>query len=129
MLITKKTHYALIALIDVCHHSGDPVSTAKIAERQNLPKAFLDQIFNVLKKSKIVQVQRGPGGGYTLSDKPENIRVEDIISAIGDFEISVEAVGSSPEAKRVNEYVRLLNDKVWNYFSISLRDLAEGKYD
>jgi Rrf2 family iron-sulfur cluster assembly transcriptional regulator len=129
MLLTKKTHYALIAMVDLCQNQGDPVKVIDIAKRQNLPKDFLNQIFMALKNAGIVQVQRGPGGGYKLTNTPEATKVADIVSAIGDYDINVLAIGDSPEAMRVNEYLKILNENVWNYFSHSLKDLAEGKYE
>jgi Rrf2 family transcriptional regulator, iron-sulfur cluster assembly transcription factor len=129
MLLTKKTHYALIAMVDLCQNSGDPVKVVDIAKRQNLPKDFLNQIFMSLKNAGVVVVQRGPGGGYKLANTPEATKVADIISAIGDYEVTAGAIGDSPEAVRVNEYIKILNENVWNYFSHSLKDLAEGNYE
>lgn len=129
MLITKKTHYALVAMLDLARNSGDPVKLKDIADRQNLPKAFLDQIFAKLKRSNIVSVQKGPGGGYTLVESPDTLKVSRIVEAVGDFDLTVEEVGESEEAKIINEYLKSLNGHIWAFYTLTISELLKGEYE
>lgn len=83
MILTTKSRYAVMAIIDVCtHDEGEPVRLSDISERQNIPLAYLEQIFSLLKQSGIVHSVRGPGGGYFLSKNPKNVTVLDIVDAV-----------------------------------------------
>lgn len=61
---------------------GKPVSLQDIAHNQELSLAYLEQIFNALKKAKLVESTRGSFGGYTLARPANNIRISDIIYAL-----------------------------------------------
>jgi Rrf2 family iron-sulfur cluster assembly transcriptional regulator len=58
------------------------VSLTTIAERQNLPLHYLEQLFLKLKKAELVQSTRGAQGGYQLARDIHNITVQDIVRAV-----------------------------------------------
>jgi len=83
MILTKKSKYATIAVIDMLVSGPQkPISLSVIAARQNISLSFLEQIFSALKKANIVKSVRGAGGGYLLVKEPQNINIADIIFAI-----------------------------------------------
>lgn len=51
---------------------------SQIAEAANVPKPFLAKILLQLKKAGLVLARKGPGGGYALARKPENITLQQI---------------------------------------------------
>ena len=57
------------------------MTLAAIAERQEIPLAYLEQIFARLKRSGLVKSVRGPGGGYTLARASTAINVAEIMVA------------------------------------------------
>jgi len=66
-MISKQAKYALRALIALAGAKpGEAVLTADIAERQRIPKKFLEQILLNLKRHGLVQSRRGALGGYAL---------------------------------------------------------------
>ena len=68
MKMSTKGRYAVMAMIDIATHSdGEPVSLAEIAERQDISQEYLEQLFGKLRKAKLVDSARGPGGGPTRS--------------------------------------------------------------
>lgn len=78
-----KSHYALLALVDVALYSkGKPVCLADVAARQKLPLAYLEQLFNQLKRRGLVLGSRGQKGGYTLREDAEAITISQIMEAI-----------------------------------------------
>jgi Rrf2 family iron-sulfur cluster assembly transcriptional regulator len=82
MILTTKGRFAVMALVDIAVNSkGRPVSLSDIASRQNIDIGYLEQIFINLKKSGIVQSFRGPGGGYKLARKSDELIILDIMSA------------------------------------------------
>jgi Rrf2 family protein len=53
-----------------------------MAEREHIPKKFLEQILLKLKVQGLVDSKKGKGGGYTLIRHPESITVGQIIRMI-----------------------------------------------
>lgn len=83
MRLSKKTEYALRALIYAAGHpEGTTFQIKELAERNGIPKKFLELILLELKNSGIVQSKRGVAGGYLLTRRPEEIRSSEIIEAI-----------------------------------------------
>jgi Rrf2 family iron-sulfur cluster assembly transcriptional regulator len=83
MKMSTKGRYAVMAMIDIGQHSrGQPVSLAEIAGRQEISQEYLEQLFGKLRKAGLVESARGPGGGYRLARKAEDIPVADIITAV-----------------------------------------------
>ena len=83
MKMSTKGRYAVMAMIDIATHSdGEPVSLAEIAERQDISQEYLEQLFGKLRKAKLVESARGPGGGYRLACDKSKIPVAKIIAAV-----------------------------------------------
>ena len=60
-----KTDYALRAMLDLSLlYEEGPIKIHDIAERQNIPFKFLQQILVSLRMTGFVQSRKGPGGGY-----------------------------------------------------------------
>lgn len=83
MKMSTKGRYAVMAMIDIGEHSqGSPVSLAEIAERQDISQEYLEQLFGKLRKAKLVDSARGPGGGYKLAREAADIPIAEIIEAV-----------------------------------------------
>lgn len=83
MRISSKTVYALRALFDIAFHSmGRPTKVDAIAEREEVPPRFLEQIFQDLKAAGLVGSKRGPSGGYFLRRSASSVTVGDVVRAI-----------------------------------------------
>ncbi|MDA5194770.1 RrF2 family transcriptional regulator [Govanella unica] len=79
-MISQKAKYALRALLALAKASeraaaGEPgiLLISEIAEAQNIPKKFLEQILLDLKHDGLVASRRGKQGGYVLLKNPEDI--------------------------------------------------------
>jgi Rrf2 family transcriptional regulator, iron-sulfur cluster assembly transcription factor len=84
MKLSTKARYAVMAMTDLVMKGGSsaPCALAAIAERQELPLAYLEQIFVKLRKHNLVISVRGAAGGYVLGRSPETITIYDIIAAV-----------------------------------------------
>jgi Rrf2 family protein len=56
-----------------------PVPLKELAQRNNIPPKFLEQIFVTLRNSGIVHSQIGAGGGYTLGRPAKYIMLGEVI--------------------------------------------------
>jgi Rrf2 family cysteine metabolism transcriptional repressor len=80
MRMSKKIEYALRALIHAARFpEGTTFQIRDLAEKNGIPKKFLELILLELKKTGILSSRRGVGGGYLLARRPETIRAVEII--------------------------------------------------
>lgn len=83
MLLTTKGRYAVMAIIDLAQtNTKSPRTITDIASKQNISVNYLEQIFSKLKNADIVNAIKGPGGGYILNHKPENLCIAEVIQAV-----------------------------------------------
>jgi Rrf2 family transcriptional regulator, iron-sulfur cluster assembly transcription factor len=83
MRLTTKGRFAVTAMIDVAlQGTAGPVNLSSISRRQRISLSHLEQLFAKLRRHQLVESTRGPGGGYSLGRKPEDITVAHIIMAI-----------------------------------------------
>ncbi len=78
MRLSKRGEYglrAMIVLADTPNPGGPyPVMQIKeIAQRENIPAKFLEQILLALKNAGLLQSKMGVGGGYYLARPPQEI--------------------------------------------------------
>ena len=67
MRLSRRSRYGLLALFDLASRAGSqPVPLKELAERNNIPYKFLEQIFRPLRSAGIVHSQAGAHGGYNL---------------------------------------------------------------
>jgi Rrf2 family protein len=84
MRISSKGRYGLAAMIDLAQTEKlvECVTIVSIADRLNISKIYLEQVFSLLKRSGLVTSVKGAQGGYKLSKAKEKISVGEIMRAI-----------------------------------------------
>jgi Rrf2 family protein len=80
MKISKKADYALRVLMTLVEFYGQqPISIRELAQRNAVPKRFLEHIMLDLKSQGWVASLPGKSGGYILSQRPEDIRLGQVV--------------------------------------------------
>ncbi len=80
MRLSKKTEYAFRALIYAARFpEGTTFQIRDLAEKNGIPKKFLELILLELKNAGMLSSRRGVGGGYLLAQRPDSIRSTRII--------------------------------------------------
>ena len=82
MRVSAKADYALRAVIELAAAADRPVKGERIAQAQEIPLKFLENILGDLRHARLVRSQRGAEGGYWLARPAEEITVADIIRAV-----------------------------------------------
>ena len=83
MKLSKKSEYGLRALLDLAAHSDEGAVRLKdLADRNNIPIKFLEQIFLALRNAGVVRSQVGARGGYMLSRSSEEITLGEVIRTL-----------------------------------------------
>lgn len=82
-MLSQKAKYALRALLELAQAGpGEALLISEIAERQRLPRKFLEQILLELKRRGIVQSKRGKYGGYALLKPASKITFGEVIRIV-----------------------------------------------
>lgn len=85
MKLTKKGEYALRTLIQLgiaAKLGRDVVSVSELAEHENLPYKFIENILQELRKDGYVESKRGKEGGCRLSKPMKDITIGEVVRLI-----------------------------------------------
>lgn len=70
-------------MIDLAQHAGlGPIQSHDIAERQEIPEPYLNQLLTLLRKAGLIASRRGPGGGHYLARTSSNITLAEVVTAL-----------------------------------------------
>lgn len=130
MRLTTKGRFAVTAMIDLALRNNDgPVALAGISERQKISLSYLEQLFGKLRRHRLVESVRGPGGGYSMARPLTSISVADIIRAVDEPLDATQCHGhqNCHEEHRcmTHDLWATLNEKMYEYLAnVSLEDLV-----
>lgn len=133
MRLTTKGRFAVTAMVDLAmHHGSGPVTLAEISGRQKISLSYLEQLFGKLRRHRLVESVRGPGGGYNLARDMAKVSVADIILAV-DEPIDATQCGGKENCHDdqkclTHDLWAALNDRIFSYLeSVSLRHLVDNQ--
>lgn len=134
MKMSSKARYGLYVAVELAKaYSKDEVLTVSMLARSTgVTDKYLEQIIALMKKAKIVQSLRGAGGGYKLTDSPDNITVGRVLRAVEDNLEIVECLHKDGCSNKCNCVSRNLWAKLYDNINsyldtISLLRLAEDR--
>lgn len=119
--VTVKSSYAISAIFELAKNHGKGLIQIKdLVKRRNIPKNYLEQIFNRLGKHGIVKSVRGNRGGYELGNHPSKITLFDVLVALeGQLELH-----NFSEIDVIRDIYKEIEDDLLKKMSISLADLV-----
>lgn len=110
MRLSTRGRFAITAMIDLAlRQPGNPVPLADLALRHHISLSYLEQVFAKLRQHGLVESTRGPGGGYALGFRGDNITVADIIGAIEDDE----APGVGVSQRETSQSAQDMTQELW----------------
>ena len=130
MRITTRGQLAVSAMTDLAlRQKMRPVALSTISARQGTSLSYLEQLFSALRRAGLVDSTRGPGGGYTLARRAEQISVAEIILAVENLkadDLQNLGPGQAAQVKSMTgELWSTFNTRVMEYLqSVSLQDLV-----
>jgi Rrf2 family iron-sulfur cluster assembly transcriptional regulator len=122
MRLTTKGRFAVTAMIDLAMNDSEgPVTLAEISQRQQISLSYLEQLFGKLRRRGLVSSVRGPGGGYTVARKPDELSVAEVIRAV-DEPIDATQCGGMENCRGerkclTHDLWASLNDKIFEYLN------------
>ena len=133
MRVSAKADYAIRAMVELAAAGDGPVKAERIAQAQEIPLKFLENIMADLRQVGLVRSQRGTEGGYWLARPPDEISLAQVIRAVdgplanvrGRRSEEVEYGGSAAALRDVWIAVRASLRNVLE--SVTLADIASGE--
>lgn len=123
MRLSTKGRYAVTAMMDLAlHDQSGPVTLAEISQCQDISLSYLEQLFAKLRRGGLVEGVRGPGGGYRLARKPEEITVADIVCAV-DEHVDATRCGGQEDCHNGR---RCLTHELWADLSSQIHTFLSG---
>lgn len=125
MLISTRGRYALRVMIDLAEHQWSGyIPLKEIAQRQGISEKYLESIIKLLVKARLLSGVRGKGGGYRLTQPPEQYSVNTILRLTEDSLAPVSCLeeGADPCARAAE--CRTL--ALWQGLDKVIRDYLTG---
>ena len=124
MELSLKSEYAILAMLELANHFAieQPLQIRQIANQQNIPDRYLEQLLATLKRQGLVKSQRGAKGGYILARDPWEISLLEIIRGIEGYDPIAEK-----SSKSGNESASLsVIHEVWEAAQKSASNVLDG---
>ena len=124
MHVTAKADYAVRAVVELADSSQkSPRKVDEVAQAQDIPVSFLENILTQLRSAGVVRSQRGPEGGYWLAHPADELDLAHVIRAVEGPLVGVR--GAPPEEI---EYVGSAEalQQVWIALRSNLRKVLEN---
>lgn len=122
MRITARGDYAVRVALELAAREGEIRKVGELAELQELPPRFLENILVALRRAGLVHSRRGTDGGFWLALPAAQISVADILRAVEGPLAHVQGV--PPEEVTYGGSAGALRD-VWVAARASLRAVLE----
>jgi Rrf2 family protein len=131
--VSAKADYAIRALVELAAAGDGPVKAERIAQAQEIPLKFLENIMADLRQAGLVRSQRGTEGGYWLARPAADVNLAQVIRAVegplanvrGRRPEEVEYAGSAAGLREVWIAVRASLRAVLE--QVTLADVARGE--
>ncbi len=124
MRLTTKGRFAVTAMIDLAlRQNNGPVTLAAISHRQQISLSYLEQLFGKLRRQNLVESTRGPGGGYTLGRKADEISIADIILSVDE---PIDATHCAGKENCLGESGRCMTHELWSSLNQRMIDFLSS---
>jgi Rrf2 family protein len=120
--ISAKADYAVRAAVELATADG-PTKGDNIAEAQDIPLKFLENILIEMRHAGLVRSQRGRDGGYWLAKPAEEITIADVVRSVEGPLANVR--GEAPESVHYHGPAEAL-EHVWIAVRANLRAVVEN---
>lgn len=104
MKVSKKSDYALRVLFSLVEqYKQGPISIRELANRNHVPKRFLEHILLDLKSQDWVDSKPGKSGGYLLAKDPQEINMGQVVRFFDNLLAPINCVSVSKYEKCILE--------------------------
>jgi len=138
MKFSKKSEYAMRALVHMARHPGLLYTIPKITAAEQIPQKFLEQILLQLRQAGLLNSRRGAGGGYTLKQEPSLIRLIDVVQYVDGEHAILPGEARAPSGNPVDIFLLRLEQEnlkalrettIADLLALEAAQLATGNFD
>jgi Rrf2 family protein len=128
-MLSSKAKYAVRAALMLAERIEDDswTSAYEIAERESIPRKFLEAILVLLRDAGFVESRRGPSGGHRLGVSPAELTIADIIRLI-DGPLALTPCASRTQFRACDDCVDIRTCRLRHVMQRA-RDAAAGVLD
>lgn len=134
-MVSTKGRYALRVVLDLAeHNSGEYVPLSEISTRQEISMKYLEIIVKSLVQGKLLEGQRGKGGGYRLTRPLNEYLIGEILELTEGTLATVACLDNGANICPREENCKTLvmwkkyDSMVHDFFyNITIEDLMNGK--
>jgi Rrf2 family transcriptional regulator, cysteine metabolism repressor len=102
MMFSTKAEYGVRVMVELAKRAGDePVPLAEIADRGELPLAYLEHLVARLRKAGLVDSRRGSHGGYLLARPTTEITMAEVVEALEGSIAPIECISETADGSIV----------------------------
>jgi len=83
MKLSTQEEYGLRLLLQMARHEEQSVTLADLSKREGLSQPNVAKLMRRLRRAGFVKSTRGQAGGYTLARPSVEIRVGEVLNALG----------------------------------------------
>jgi Rrf2 family protein len=113
-----------MAMVDLARQGGDAtVPLSQISERQRITVAYLEQLFQQLRRAGLVESARGRAGGYRLGRPARDISVAEVMAAVDEGIRMTRCMGHEGEPCMAGE--RCLTHNLWEALGAEIAAFLE----
>ena len=131
--LSKKTEYAIIALMAMNNGEKDKLYTAKeLSQKHNIPPEIMGKVMQTLAKNELIVSHQGVKGGYHLKGNLSDINIISVITALeGPLQVvdcvSINGCGCNQiSACNIKGPMEMIQNELFSFFgNISLKDLKD----
>jgi Rrf2 family iron-sulfur cluster assembly transcriptional regulator len=132
--LNTRGRYAVMAMADLACRQGEPaIPLSQISERQRITVAYLEQLFQQLRRAELVESARGRSGGYRLAKAAGEISIAEIMAAVEERTRMTRCL--SPDGEPCLAGERCLTHGLWEALGdeiaaflerVTLQDVVDG---
>lgn len=107
--LSKKLLCAVQAVLEIALHSDEaPVRSSDIADREGVPRRFLEPTLQEMVREGILLSIRGPAGGYRLGRERRRVTVGDVVRVVRGLETADDPMADATGSVLGHQVVRPL---------------------
>lgn len=121
MKLSTRGRYGARAMLDLALHNGEKIVLLKdIAKRQEISERYLENIMGILVSNGLATSVQGRNGGFSLTKKPSDIKLSQIIQAVEGSLSPVSCIDNPKSCKRASACV---TRPIWQKLKKSIFDV------
>jgi Rrf2 family protein len=125
--ITTLAEYGVICALHLARRVDDgPITGREIAETEQLPADYVEQILLRLRRAGIIRSTRGAHGGYALAKDAAEISIRDVIAASETTTFDLHCVSHPVGEERCSSSHNCSIRPVWMLLQRKIDDVLDG---